>query len=384
MRKIFLLLLTLVTFVMASDTVALKEPLKTLLPFEKKLWGSFRCNKDYALTRQLLERNPDYFLDLDYPSYYHTLGENYVEKSLDLETLTLLVENGLDLNTFTRMHASSKAQKLIQENGYKTFSYGLDYGRLKEEVKGLLQEHNITKANYYEEYRSYSDHFLERLARYSTEPQAEMKWFLEHGYKVKDREMNKAFISAIQHKNIDVVAIWKGLKPLGARFKIDYHVDEDNAYLEQEYEIFMNSVLNAMVDYGNDDFEALQFLIAEGLDINAKGTFEQSIAHDLRLSDDLITAKIEFQEWRSLGLKIPRNSLWVMPMNSLTQITKMNLPVSKEAESVLEERISSSHTSYLKRWLMVVVYAPILATIAIFVFLLFLFALWKVFKKSPK
>ena len=384
MRKIFLLFVTLVAFAMASDTASLKEPLKVLLPFEEKLWGSLRCNKDYTLTRQLLDSNPDYFTDLDYPSYCHTLGENYVEKSLDLETLTLLVENGLDLNTFTRMHVSSKAQKLIQEYGYKTFSYGLDYGRLKEEVKALLAEHNITKANYYEERRSYSDHFLERLARYCTQPQEEIKWFLAHGYKASDGEINKAFLSAIQHKNVDVVGIWKGLEPLGASFKIDYHSDEDNAYLEQEYEIFMNSVLNAMIDYRNDDVKVLKFLIAEGVDINAKSTFERSIAHNLRLSDDLITAKIELQEWMSLGLKIPRNSLWVMPMSSLTQITKMNLPVSKEAGSVLDERISSSHTSYLKRWLMVVVYAPILAVIAIFVFLLFLFALWKVFKKSRK
>ena len=383
MRVLLLMFTTLTTFVMASSTTSLLSPTKALQPFEKTLWDSLTCSKDYTLTQELLKVNPNYFKNLNYPSYSFTLGENYIGKSLDLETLMLLVDNGLDLNAFTRKHARNEVKKVMKEQGYNTYALSLDYGRLKQKVKNLLQEHNMTQQNYYERHKSYTDYFLERLARHRVESLDEIKWFLDHGYQTSYSEMNQVFLEAIGQHDVNVTAIWKGVEKLGANFKM--HENNNSNYDDIEDEYFMNSVVYNMMIYHRNNLQSMKSLIAAGLDINAKNNYGESNAYNLVFSEKLMVAKRELQTWIDLGLNITTKCFWSLSRESLTQITKMNLPISTEAEKVLEERNSSNKISYIKKWLLVVLlYTPILLFILTIIAIIFLIALVRYLTKKRK
>ena len=384
MRKMFLILLTCVSMLMASSTTSLKSPLKAFSPFEKKLWGSLECPKDYNLTQQLLVHQPGYFKNLDYPASSYVLGDDYVDKRLDVKTLTLLVENGLDLNEFTSKYVQVKAKEVMAKAGYETYGYALDYKRLKVAVKTLLQEHNITEANYYEPHRYYERYFLEQLAIFHKQPLLEIKWFIDHGYTTNTIEMNRAFLNAIQYKDVAVVTAWQAFEKLGGSFKTYQSTPVVNQYFEYEHESFMNLVVSVMMSYHEDDFESLQFLIDAGLDINAKDSYDHTNTGNLLLSENIEVAKKELAVWMGLGLDVSPKYFWSIPQSTLIQISNMNLSMSTEAKRVLEqkEEEQSEHTSYLKIWLMLLIYSPAILIIVTVFFIILLIVLVKSIRKS--
>ena len=389
------ILLVISTLLYSSPSIIKKSPVTPLHQFEKDIFSSMFCDKNITRLQVLLKAHPQYFGSVDYSTKNSEVGQYFIDNELSTDTLDLLISNGFDINTLTVKHISSKSRKILNDNDYDTLSYSTDYGRLKSEVKSLLKEQSIDSTNYYAQHRLYDYFFLERLSLNHYEPHKAVSWFLNHGYIPQEYELNKSFHMSINKKDSNLSLEWKAFKKLGVGFK-DYNTtiskdydlskDKDNR-LFQEY--LMNVIVYTVMSFHKDEILGLADLSSSGLDINAKDTYGHSNAYNLFLSEDIEKAKVELDNWKSVGLIFPDDVNSYIPMETLKTLVDMNITISNDIEKVIENRNMTYEKSLVEKILFVAYYSPISLTIFFLIFLAVLFFLFiviviKVFKRFSK